>query len=177
MHARYCVTHNACLDAARIDLTDDFCVLCVGVGLKTYMQVPDPTNPSAPPAIMRYDPVLQLLENTLSSPVHVDTTLEIDRSVVECPSVPRTFLNAVRARWTFAILSKLCCLIFVSCIGCIGSRAPCHSQCCVHILPNGACRRVVSGTQKAHAVRRNLTRALSFSWSQRSNAVRTHLPD
>ena len=46
---------------------------------------------------MRYDPVLQLLKNTLKSPVHVDTTLELDRSVVECPSVQRTFLNAVRS--------------------------------------------------------------------------------
>ena len=69
--------------------------VCAGVGLKTYMRVPDPADPSAPPAIVRYDPVLQLLENTLSSPVDVDRTLEPDRDVVECPSVPRTFLNAV----------------------------------------------------------------------------------
>ena len=70
-------------------------LFCTGVGLKTYMQVPDPIDPKAS-AIVRYDPVLQLLKNTLESPASVRATLNVDRSVVECPSVSRTFLNAVR---------------------------------------------------------------------------------
>ena len=80
------------------------CTCHQDVGLKTYMQVPDSKNSSAS-VLLRYDPVLQLLENTLKSPVNVDTTLELDRSVIECPSVQRTYLNAVRARWPFFLSS------------------------------------------------------------------------